>query len=84
MVLGSNITRIRSFIILGFPGLSPQYYGPASALLFLIYLAILLGNIFILVFVICEKSLQKPMYLVFCHLICCNLYSTAVSCPNHE
>ncbi|XP_054884676.1 olfactory receptor 2AT4-like [Poeciliopsis prolifica] len=68
MVLSTNVTRIHNFFILGFPGLSPSYYGPASAVLFLVYLAILVGNIFILVFVTYEKSLQKPTYLVFCHL----------------
>ncbi|XP_069017079.1 olfactory receptor 52E8-like [Embiotoca jacksoni] len=64
----SNFTRMRSFFILGFPGLSPQYYGLVSALLFFIYLAIAVGNIFISAFVICQKSLHKPKYLVFCHL----------------
>ncbi|KAM3874715.1 olfactory receptor 2AT4-like [Diretmus argenteus] len=64
----TNATRIKNFFILGFPGLLPQYYGPVSALLFFIYIAIVLGNIFILAFVIYEKSLQKPTYLVFCHL----------------
>lgn len=64
----SNVTGMKSFLILGFPGLSPQNYGPVSALLFFIYLAIAVGNIFILSFVAYEKSLQKPTYLVFCHL----------------
>uniref|UniRef100_A0A8D2ZYS2 Olfactory receptor n=1 Tax=Scophthalmus maximus TaxID=52904 RepID=A0A8D2ZYS2_SCOMX len=64
----TNVTRMKSFFILGFPGLSPQYYGPVSALLFSLYLSIAIGNFFILAFVFCEKSLQKPTYLVFCHL----------------
>ncbi|XP_054457339.1 olfactory receptor 52E8-like [Anoplopoma fimbria] len=64
----ANLTGMRSFLILGFPGLSPKHYGPVSALLFFIYLAIAIENIFILTFVIFEKSLQKPTYLVFCHL----------------
>ncbi|KAM9732821.1 olfactory receptor 2AT4-like [Menidia menidia] len=67
-MISSNITRMRSFLILGFPGLSPQYYGPVSAVLFFIYLIIMVGNVFIIVFVVCVKSLQKPTYLVFCHL----------------
>ncbi|XP_047248382.1 olfactory receptor 51E2-like [Girardinichthys multiradiatus] len=81
MVLNSNITRIRSFIILGFPGLSPSYYGPVAAVIFLVYLAILVGNIFILAFVITEKSLQKPRYLVFCHLALTDLSFGTVTLP---
>ncbi|XP_007556045.1 olfactory receptor 2AT4-like [Poecilia formosa] len=81
MVLSSNITRIHNFFILGFPGLSPSYYSPASAVLFLVYLAILVGNIFILVFVIYEKSLQKPTYLVFCHLALTDLSFGTVTLP---
>uniref|UniRef100_A0A3B5L9B3 G-protein coupled receptors family 1 profile domain-containing protein n=1 Tax=Xiphophorus couchianus TaxID=32473 RepID=A0A3B5L9B3_9TELE len=77
----SNITRIHNFFILGFPGLSPSYYGPASAVLFLVYLAILVGNSFILAFVIYEKSLQKPMYLVFCHLALTDLSFGTVTLP---
>ncbi|XP_015241863.1 PREDICTED: olfactory receptor 2AT4-like [Cyprinodon variegatus] len=81
MLLSSNITRIQSFIILGFPGLSPQYHGAASAVLFLVYLAIVVGNIFILVFVISEKSLQKPTYLIFCHLALTDLSFGTVTLP---
>ncbi|XP_074535947.1 olfactory receptor 52E8-like [Halichoeres trimaculatus] len=77
----SNVTTMRSFLILGFPGLSPQYYGLVSVLFFLIYLAIALGNIFILAFVIYEKSLQKPTYLVFCHLALNDLTFGTVTLP---
>uniref|UniRef100_A0A672GBP9 G-protein coupled receptors family 1 profile domain-containing protein n=1 Tax=Salarias fasciatus TaxID=181472 RepID=A0A672GBP9_SALFA len=77
----SNFRNISNFFILGFPGLSSQYYGPASALLFLIYLAIAAGNVFILVFVMLEKCLQKPTYLVFCHLALNDLMFGTVTLP---
>lgn len=76
-----NVTGTKSFFILGFPGLSPQYYGPVSALFFIIYLAIVFGNVFILTFVLCQKSLQKPTYLVFCHLALIDLTFGTVTLP---
>ncbi|XP_041797160.1 olfactory receptor 52E8-like [Chelmon rostratus] len=77
----SNVTKMKSFSILGFPGLSPQYYGLVSALFFFIYLSIAVGNVFILAFVACEKSLQKPTYLVFCHLALNDLTFGTVTLP---
>ncbi|KAM7399065.1 hypothetical protein PAMP_018358 [Pampus punctatissimus] len=77
----TNVTRIKNFFILGFPGLSPVYYGPVSALLLLVFLAIAVGNIFILVFVKCERSLQKPTYLIFCHLALTDLAFGTVTLP---
>lgn len=76
-----NATGTESFFILGFPGLSPEYYWPVSALFLIIYLVIAFGNIFILTFVMCQKSLQKPMYLVFCHLALIDLTFGTVTIP---
>ncbi|XP_029302379.1 olfactory receptor 52E8-like [Cottoperca gobio] len=77
----TNVTRMRSFFILGFPGLSAKYYGHVSALLFVIYLTIAIGNIFVLAFVIYEKFLHKPTYLVFCHLALNDLTFGTVTLP---
>ncbi|KAK2846756.1 hypothetical protein Q5P01_009755 [Channa striata] len=77
----TNFTSMKNFLIVGFPGLSPQYYGPVSALLFVIYLAIVVGNVFILAFVAYERSLQKPSYLVFCHLALNDLTFGTVTLP---
>lgn len=76
-----NISRTESFHILGFPGLSPQYYAPVSALFFFIYLTTATGSVFILALVICEKSLQKPSYLVFCHLALNDLTFSTFTIP---
>ncbi|XP_022055852.1 olfactory receptor 2AT4-like [Acanthochromis polyacanthus] len=80
-IMITNFTRMRSFFLLGFPGLSPQYYGHVSALLFFIYQAIVVGNIFITAFIVIEKSLQKPTYMVFCHLALNDLTFGTVTLP---
>ncbi|KAF3693193.1 Olfactory receptor 52E4 Olfactory receptor OR11-55 [Channa argus] len=77
----NNVTRIKDFFILGFPGLSPEYYGPVSVLLFVLYLVIAVGNLFILVVVKCERSLHKPTYLIFCHLALTDLAFGTVTLP---
>lgn len=77
----TNITTIKDFILTGFPGLHRKYYGPVSALLFFIYLAILVGNILILVFVGFERCLYKPTYLIFCHLAMNDLLFGTVTLP---
>ncbi|XP_061576555.1 olfactory receptor 2AT4-like [Cololabis saira] len=80
-MLYTNVTKIKDFFLLGFPGLLPKYYGPVSAFLFLLFLAIAVGNVFILVFIICEKSLHKPSYLIFCHLALTDLMFGTVTLP---
>lgn len=80
-MLSTNETSIQDFFILGFPELLPKYYGPVSTLLFLLYLAITVGNIFILVFIISERSLQKPSYYIFCHLALTDLLFGNVTLP---
>lgn len=75
----SNVTS--GFTILGFPGLSPRYYGPVSALLFFAYLTIAVGNVFILAFVATQRVLQRPTYLVFCHLALNDLTFATATLP---
>lgn len=77
----TNVTRITDFFIAGFPGLPLEHYGLVSALLFVLFLAIAVGNIFILVFVKCERSLHKPTYLIFCHLALTDLMFGTVTLP---
>uniref|UniRef100_UPI0037E832DB olfactory receptor 52E8-like n=1 Tax=Semicossyphus pulcher TaxID=241346 RepID=UPI0037E832DB len=77
----TNISRINNFFILGFPGLPLEHYGLVSGLLFVLFIAIAVGNIFLLVFVKCERSLHKPTYLIFCHLALTDLAFGTVTLP---
>ncbi|XP_034723204.1 olfactory receptor 52E8-like [Etheostoma cragini] len=58
-----------------------MYYGPVSTLLFFTYMAILVGNVFILVFVGVERHLHKPTYLIFCHMAMNDLLFGTVTLP---
>nr|XP_057936574.1 olfactory receptor 52K1-like [Doryrhamphus excisus] len=80
-MLSTNVTRIRHFILLGFPGLPAMYYTPVSILLLVVFLAIAVGNIFILVIIKMDRMLQKPTYLIFCHLALSDLAFGTVTLP---
>ncbi|KAI5624959.1 odorant receptor, family C, subfamily 103, member 1, partial [Silurus asotus] len=60
-----NVTFVKDFFIVDFPGLHPNYYVFVSAIMFFIYLCILIGNgIFLLLFAT-DKSIHKPMYFIY-------------------
>lgn len=80
-MLFTNVTRIGNFYIVGFPGLLPDYAAHVSAVLFGVLSAIVVGNVFILIFVKCEQSLHKPTYLIFCHLASTDLLFGVVTLP---
>ncbi|XP_017345858.1 olfactory receptor 2AT4-like [Ictalurus punctatus] len=64
----NSTANIPEFVIEGFTGIPAKYYGLVGTFFFFIYLMLASGNVFILVFVACEKSLQKPTYIIFCNL----------------
>ncbi|KAF6724877.1 Olfactory receptor 1E1 [Oryzias melastigma] len=68
IMISVNVTKVKDFIILGIPGLLPEYYGLASFVFLVVYIIILFGNIFILAVIIFERVLHKPSYLIFAHL----------------
>ncbi|XP_029964643.1 olfactory receptor 1500-like [Salarias fasciatus] len=77
----NNITNIKYFVITGFPGLQPQYYGPISVLLLLVFLAIMIGNGLILATITFVQTLHKPTYLIFCNLAMTDLAFGTVTLP---
>lgn len=81
MMKYTNITTIKYFIVTGFPGLPPEYYGPVSALLLLIFLAIVFGNAFILAVIMYERTLHKPTYWIFFHLAMTDIVFGIVTLP---
>lgn len=68
MMIYTNITAIKYFIILGFPGLRSEYHGPVSVLLLLMLLAIVVGNTLIIGVISYESTLNKPTCWIFFHL----------------
>lgn len=77
----ATITTVKYFIITGFPGLQPEHHTLVSALLFLLFLAILLGNALILALVVYENALWKPTYWTLFHLAMTDLLFGIVTLP---
>ncbi|XP_035241364.1 olfactory receptor 2AT4-like [Anguilla anguilla] len=75
---GSTVTE---FDIVGFPGLHPEYYGLASAVMFLVYVCTLLGNAVFLLLFAKDHSLHKPMYLIILNLVVLDLLFSTTTLP---
>ncbi|KAG1970277.1 odorant receptor 105-1 [Pimephales promelas] len=61
-MLQTNWTTITEFIIVGFPGLHPDYYGLVAAIFFIVYTTTVAGNTVFLVLFFTSQSLRKPIY----------------------
>ncbi|KAM4742738.1 olfactory receptor 10A6-like [Anableps anableps] len=81
MIKYRNVTNVKDFMIIGFPGLPPEYYGIVSVILLIIFIAILFGNAFILAVIICERTLHKPTYMIFFNLAMTDLFFGIVTLP---
>lgn len=68
MLDNGNFTLIEEFFLLGFPGLTSEYYVTVGTIFLLIYLLIAGGNILTVVFICYEKNLKKPTYFIFFNL----------------
>nr|XP_023656105.1 olfactory receptor 2AT4-like [Paramormyrops kingsleyae] len=77
----SNATKVTEFILTGFPGLQPSYFGFISVVLLFVYLAIVGGNSFIFTVIVIERSLQKPTYLLYCNLAVSDLIFATTTLP---
>ncbi|XP_036453311.1 olfactory receptor 2AT4-like [Colossoma macropomum] len=78
MMSMGNVTFVKDFFIVGFPGLHPNYYGLVSAVMFSVYVCTLTGNGIFLCLFATEKSLHKPVYYFFISLVISDvLFSTS-------
>ncbi|NP_001082911.1 odorant receptor 105-1 [Danio rerio] len=80
-MLSKNWTTISEFIIVGIPGLHPDYYGLVSAIFFVIYITTVAGNMFFLVLFVTTESLRKPMYIILASLALSDMCFSTVALP---
>ncbi len=80
-MLPKNWTTITEFIIVGFPGLHPDYYGLVSAIFFIVYMTTVVGNTIFLVLFITSESLRKPMYIILASLAMSDMCFSTVALP---
>ncbi|XP_053363490.1 olfactory receptor 2AT4-like [Clarias gariepinus] len=78
---GENMTFVKDFFIVGFPGLHPKYYALVSAVMFLIYVCTLIGNGFFLLLFARNKSLHKPMYFIYISLVLSDVLFSTCTLP---
>ncbi|XP_028839815.1 olfactory receptor 1-like [Denticeps clupeoides] len=80
-MLQENWTTVKEFILVGFPGLNPKYYGLVAALFFLVYVTTVVGNSILVVLFVKEHSLQKPMYGIMFSLALSDIGFSTVALP---
>uniref|UniRef100_A0A8C2XF02 Olfactory receptor n=1 Tax=Cyclopterus lumpus TaxID=8103 RepID=A0A8C2XF02_CYCLU len=76
-----NHSTVTEFILTGFPGLHPEYHGLVSAVLFLVYVLTLTGNVTILLLFATNRSLHKPMYYIILNLSICDILFSTTTLP---
>ncbi|XP_050958729.1 olfactory receptor 13C8-like [Labeo rohita] len=77
----NNFSQITEFYLLGFPGLHLQYYAVVGTFLLFVYVILASGNILIISYIVNERRLHKPTYMIFCNLAVCDLLTGTVILP---
>lgn len=70
-----------SFYLIGIPSLQKSLFLPVFFIFLLLYLLILVGNTLILVAVVAEPSLHKPMYFFLINLSALDILFTTTTVP---
>ncbi|XP_047450645.1 olfactory receptor 2AT4-like [Mugil cephalus] len=76
-----NHSSVTEFILTGFPGLHPEYYGLTSAVLFFVYFLTVVGNATVLFLFATNRSLHKPMYYIILNLSVCDILFSTTTLP---
>uniref|UniRef100_A0A3B3YBE4 G-protein coupled receptors family 1 profile domain-containing protein n=2 Tax=Poecilia TaxID=8080 RepID=A0A3B3YBE4_9TELE len=76
-----NATMLGSFTLLGFKDSSAKYRLTLFALTLLCYIVIIFVNVALILTIILEEKLHKPMYIFLCNLCFNSLYGTAAFHP---
>ncbi|KAM3600789.1 uncharacterized protein V6R79_002515 [Siganus canaliculatus] len=74
-------TRVSQFVIVGFPNLQPEHFHLVAWFFVILYVAIVAGNLLLVVLFAVEHSLQKPMYIVMVSLAFSDIGFTTVALP---
>ncbi|XP_041734647.2 olfactory receptor 2AT4-like [Coregonus clupeaformis] len=76
-----NHSFVTEFVIVGFPGLQPEFYGLVSTVLFLVYCCILIGNVVVLILFATHNVLHKPMYFIILNLVVSDILFSTTTLP---
>uniref|UniRef100_A0AAZ3RHV3 Olfactory receptor n=1 Tax=Oncorhynchus tshawytscha TaxID=74940 RepID=A0AAZ3RHV3_ONCTS len=76
-----NHSFVTAFVIVGFPGLQPEFYGLASTVLFLVYCCILIGNVVVIILFATHNVLHKPMYFIILNLVVSDVLFSTTTLP---
>ncbi|XP_051534727.1 odorant receptor 103-4 [Myxocyprinus asiaticus] len=76
-----NISFVKDFVIVGFPGLQSHYYGLVSAVLFFVYVCTMVGNAVFFTLFVTTKGLQKPVYFFIINLVVCDVLFSTTTLP---
>ncbi|XP_062309446.1 olfactory receptor 6N1-like [Osmerus eperlanus] len=66
--VNNTFTQPSEFVIVGFPGIQPEYYNLTAWLFLFLYVITVGGNSLLVVLFAVEHSLQKPMYIIMVSL----------------
>ncbi|OCT56350.1 hypothetical protein XELAEV_18004354mg [Xenopus laevis] len=77
----SNQTAVTEFILLGFPGLQPNFFLPVSITMFFAYIVSLIANSTVIILIILREQLHHPMYIIIANLALSDLLFDTITLP---